>query len=319
MLGLQLGLFITVLVILIKSATSAIQTLTKLAVFFKLSEFTAAFILMAIATSLPELTVGINSALENKPNLALGMVLGANIINLTLVIGLPALLANGLRIESKIRNRDLFYTIILSMMPIILLADATLSRSDGIALLILFLLYLYRLMSQRESFSKKFNHEENIHSLGYYLIKFGLEMVVLVFSAHYLVLAASNMAELLQIPIVVIGAAIVAFGTTLPELTFELYAVRKRESGLALGNILGSVVTNSCLVLGMVALISPITPTNPGYIAFISITWTLVLIVFSLFLRSQYKLTASEGFILVMFYSVLILLQYSYISAFPAI
>lgn len=305
------SIFLLSVIVLSRCATYIIQTLTRLAIYFKLSEFSVAFILMAVATSLPELMVGADAAFEHQGELALGTVLGSNIVNLTLIIGLPALLARGLRIESKIRNRDLFYTITLSLVPLVLIFDGVLSRADGVVLLLLYGLYLYRMLMHREVYTKRLNQWRKDRSVYWYISLFFIELLLLIVSAHFLVSSATIIAEELGVPLAVVGAAVVALGTSLPELSFELYAVRKHESGLALGNILGSVVSNSLLVLGVVAIISPVGVSNTSLFLALSLTWFITVTVFGIFLRSQYKLTAEEGFILVFLYVAVVLIQFT--------
>ena len=132
---INLIILIIAVIALIKSADLVVKTLTRIAIYFKLSEFTIGFIVLAIATSIPELFVAITSAFAKIPELSLGDVLGANIVDLTLVVGVVFILSNGLRIKSEIAKKDIFYMIVLSILPLVLMLDQQLSRLDGIVLL----------------------------------------------------------------------------------------------------------------------------------------------------------------------------------------
>jgi len=110
-------LFLIAAIILARSATFLVKVLKKLALYLRLSQFTVGFILMAIATTLPELLVGITSAVAGEPALSLGNVLGSNIANLTLVIGLATVLARGVKVEARTSDRDIFYTTVLACAP----------------------------------------------------------------------------------------------------------------------------------------------------------------------------------------------------------
>lgn len=307
----HLFIFLLGAIVLSKSATYLVRTVTQLGILFKLSEFSIAFILMSFATSLPELSVGVSAALEGKPILSLGTIFGSNIADLTIIIGLPALIAGGIRIESQVRNRDIFYVALISIIPLVLILDGLLSRVDGLAILVLFIFYIFRLFGQQEKHTKRLgeikDHPSIIRHFGYFFI----EVLALILSATLLVKLATFIASDLKIPLVLVGLAIVALGTTLPELSFELFTLTKRQSGLALGNILGSVVTNSCLILGITALISPIEVASDILFLVSAIFFMLVLLIFISFIRSQYKLTWREGMILVFIYALFILVEFS--------
>ncbi|MCG2686476.1 calcium/sodium antiporter [Candidatus Parcubacteria bacterium] len=305
-------LFLLSAIILSRSATLLIKTLQKISSYLRLSQFVVGFILMAVATSLPELLVGITSAVAGEPTLALGTVIGSNIANLTLVIGLAAVSARGIRIEPRTSDRDIFYMAISACAPIILLWDGTLSRTEGVALLLFFALYMYRLITEGERYTKKYKHNHhNATTIAKVLARFAVGIVFLIGSAHILVENSIALAKDLNLPLVLVGLFIVAIGTSLPELAFSIPALIKRQSGMVFGNILGSVATNATLILGVTAVIRPIQITHHSLFVVSSFFLTAVLTLFILFVRSHRKLSWMEGLGLIFIYILFVILEFS--------
>ena len=154
----HLIVFIVSFFVLAKSSAYLVKSLTSLARFFRLSEYLVAFLFMSIARSIPELFVGISSAVKNIPEFSLGNVLGANLINITLMIGLVVFLGNGLRVDSKISRRNFWIISGFAFLPLLLAGDGVISRGDGGVLLLAFVFYLLRMQKEKEYFSKTINH-----------------------------------------------------------------------------------------------------------------------------------------------------------------
>src|SRR3989344_6867215 len=157
MLLTNLFYFSIALLVLAFSAYILVRALEKLALFFKVSEFSLAFILMAVSTSFPELTVGITSAIKGVPSLFFGNVIGANILDLTMALAIPILLAGKLKIETKTEVKDAFYAFLVCMLTVSLYTIGSgLSRIDGVILLGIFVFYSKNaMMKKRASKSKK--------------------------------------------------------------------------------------------------------------------------------------------------------------------
>jgi len=141
--------FIVAAIVLARSSVFLVETLTKIALKLRISEFLVGFMLIAVGSSLPELLVGIVAATEGEPLLSLGNIIGSNIANLTIILGIPALVAGGIRIQSQVRNREIIFMNVLAIAPLLLLIDGTLSRGEGVLLLLLFAFYMYHLILQR--------------------------------------------------------------------------------------------------------------------------------------------------------------------------
>ncbi len=289
------------------SGNLVVRSLSKIAKHYQMQEFVLGFVLIAISTSIPELFVGIFSALNQIPAISLGDVVGANIVDLTVVIGTAALLGKTVKVEKEINKKDIFYTTLIAFLPILLFLDQQLSRIDGIILLFVFSIYIIRLIIQRKHFKMLKDGITRMQVIEEVII-FLISLAILLLSARFIVDIASQIAIELALPQVLVGLVIVGIGTTLPELSFETNSVRKGFSGLALGDLLGSVVMNSSLVLGLAALIYPI---GADFLPFLigALFLMLILGIFAVFAKTGRKITRKEGLILLIFYVLFIIVS----------
>ncbi len=148
---INLVLFLLSCIVLVLAGSWLVKSLSKIASFLHLSEFVAGFIIMALATSLPELFVGITSALTKNTALLLGTVIGSNIANLTIVAGIPILLARGMKIKSRRTKTDALYLVFISIIPLtLMLIGRQLDRIDGAILIVVFFIYARRMYLQRK-------------------------------------------------------------------------------------------------------------------------------------------------------------------------
>jgi len=286
-----------------------VKSLTKLSQFLRLSEFVVSFVIMAFSTSIPELFVGITSALIGMPAIALGTVIGSNIADLTLVTGITALLGKGIKAKSSLIKKDAYWMLGIAILAVVLMyLGKELSRIDGIILLAVFLLYMYQMVRNRQNYGLKLkDHVKPWQGIGYFIL-FALLVPALYFIAKYVVSSGTNLATELMLPPLFVGLFFIAFGTSLPELAFETRAILLKKPSLALGDIIGSVVINTTIVLGVTALISPITGS-----LFLFLTSSFFMIVicamFAVFLESYSKITWKEGTILLMMYVLFLIVE----------
>jgi cation:H+ antiporter len=301
---LHLVLLVISAVVLARSSVLLVDSITKIALKLKISEFLVGFILIAIGSSLPELLVGILSAAEGQPTLSLGNIIGSNIANLTLILGIPALVANGIRIQSQVRNREIIFMNILAVAPLLLLIDGTLGRWEGVLLILLFGLYLYNLIIRSTAYTRVIgNHRDRI-SLPIQIILFVLGLATLLLSAEVLIRSGTAIACALGIPTILIGIFVLALGTSLPELSFNISAAVKRQGEILMGDTLGSVVANATLVLGVTAIIRPIIIERTDIFTTSTAVLIFSLLLFTRFVRSQYRVSIREGLILVLGYLI---------------
>lgn len=290
-------LLILSLALVIKSADFAIHYSTRLAESFKLSKYVVGFLIIAIISILPEAFISVTSALEGIPSFGLGTLFGSNVADLTLVFAIVVLFAGrSLKIESKIiKNRYLH--IGMMSIPLILGLNGYYSRWEGLFLIIIgsaFYFYIlkndgYDIDTPRE----KFKITDLLFLLG--------SMFLLLLGSHLTVKFGVNFANGLHISPVLIGMFIVGLGTTLPELLFSIRAVKRKHDGLALGDILGTVIADATIVVGIVALISPFAfNSRIVYITGMFMLFGTILLFH--FIKTGKILTKKESLLLILFY-----------------
>jgi len=311
---LNFVVFIIAAAVLVKSSVFLIDTITRIALKLRVSEYLVGFVIMAFAASIPDLSVGIAAALGGKPILSLGNVIGTGIADPTLSLGLAALVAGGLRVQTHIRNRQIFYTVFLVLTPLIMLLDGKLTRNEGLILLLLFALFVYTLILHSRAYTKVIKDHRSKRSLFAELCSFALGAAVLLGSAGILVRTGEALALAFGIPSILIGLFVIALGTSLPELSFSILAAIKRQGALVMGAILGCVVTDATLVLGATALIHPITLSTEDFNVFLTSAGALIfaLLIFTCFIRSEYKISRKEALILVLGYLVFVIAELLY-------
>ena len=255
------------LAILVWSADVFIDAATALAKKFNAPSFLIGVIILGVGTSAPEMVVSALAALEGSPELALGNAYGSNIINIALVLGATVLISP-IIIHKGVIKRDLPILVVITALAAWQLRDGRLSLADGLVLLasLAIVLGVQIILSLRES---KSNNEEatieNAHATedhpslmrGLGSLVIGLSMLVA--SSQAIVWGAVELATFWGLGELIIGLTIVAIGTSLPELVASLSAARKGEHDMALGNIIGSNIFNTLGVVGIAALIAPIT------------------------------------------------------------
>lgn len=301
MLILNFLLFLVACFFFAVSGHTVVKSIIKIQGYYHLREFIVGLAIIGISTSLPELSVGVISALNNISSLSLGNIIGANVIDLTLVIGLVAIVGKKVNFEVEIQKRSIFLIALMVMLPLFLFLDHELSRLDGVILLIAFLFYMANLLSKRKRF--KIAKKEKINKKGIYkyIGLFVVSLIALILFARLIVYAASEIALEMGFPPILIGVLIVSIGTTLPEIFFETDSVLKGHSSIAVGDLLGSLAFNSTLILGIVALISPVHAHFSTFLvgaAFLVIS----LITFIIFVKTERTVTRKEGIFLIFLY-----------------
>ncbi|WP_435979718.1 calcium/sodium antiporter [Psychrobacter sp. DM4] len=252
------------LAILVWSADVFIDGAVVLANKLKVPSFLIGVVILGLGTSAPEMVVSVLAALDGSPELALGNAYGSNIINIALVLGATVLISP-IIIRKSIISRDMPLLLLVTAVAAWQLSDGVLSNTDGIVLIVLLVavLGIQIVLSLREG-----NHEHEddpvldsaeqmsaIRGIGALFIG----LLVLILSSRAIVWGAVELATLWGLSELIIGLTVVAVGTSLPELVASVSAARKGEHDMALGNIIGSNIFNTLAVVGLAALIAPMT------------------------------------------------------------
>jgi cation:H+ antiporter len=266
---------------------------------------------MALATSIPELFVGISSALSNVPSISLGNVIGASILNLTLIMGIFILVGGGIKMNNGKVGKDIYYVLFSIILLITLfLIGQSLSRIDGLILLAFFVLNSYRMFQKRRKYEAKLR-ENNIKRLEIVLnvVIFMIALVALFLSSGYAVKYASLLAIDFQLPEIIIGLFLLSIATTLPELILGVRAIKLGHKEMAIGDQTGTVLANIALIVGIVALISPIKAEfTPFFVS--SIFLLISTFIFITFLKSEKELKIGEGIGLILLYVFFMIVQF---------
>ncbi|OGI11516.1 MAG: hypothetical protein A2Y40_01705 [Candidatus Margulisbacteria bacterium GWF2_35_9] len=294
-------------VFLIKSADALVDGASLLAKHFGVSNLVIGLTVVAFGTSLPELFVNISASLQNNSSIAISNIMGSNIINILLILGLSALI-----FPLKVQNSTIWKEIplcLLSVFVIIVMANDQLfgllpmgiSGSEGILLLCFFAVFLYYSLNMGAAKSAEENLPENI-SLRKSLALILIGVVGLPLGAQLTLSSAVRLATILHVSQTIIGLTIVALGTSLPELFTSVSAALKRNSDIAVGNIVGSNLFNTFFILGISAIIHPIaldaTINRDMLVLFIS---TLLFFVF-MFTGGAKRLDRWEGVVFLLGY-----------------
>lgn len=260
-MAISLFVFAIAFAALVRSGSMLVRSMSALSRIFGVSEYATAFILMAGATSLPELFIGISSAFSGMPELSLGNILGANMLNMTLVLGVTALIGGGLRMREPVRGEDIRMIFVLTVIPFLLALDGAFGRIDGLMMLVLFAGYLLELFEESRGRSvlqsgHPFEHSAPSKPLQHLAYFFG-GIILMLISASAVVYFGIRVAYSIELPPFLFGVVLLSLGSALPELVFGVRSALLRHGSLGFGNSVGSVVFNLLFILGVVAIINP--------------------------------------------------------------
>ncbi len=267
-----LVLFVS-LFVLSKSSSYVVDSLVKISVFFGINQLSIGFILLAVSTSIPELSVSFLSSSQGNGALAAGNVFGSNTANILLILGAGAFLYGFKCKKVDLKNVGivLVATTVISLYIIFnnLFEAKTLGFAEGMLLLVIFVLYAWYMVSKKKLHDgqQKITGVISKKDALYAFLVFLVGIFAVIFSSHYVVDSAVSLSKILGLAESFIGATLVALGTSLPELSIDLQAIRKKQYGLALGDAIGSNMVNLTLVLGTAAVLNPITVTLPVFFA----------------------------------------------------
>ncbi len=274
--------------------------------------------IVSVGTSAPELFVSVKAAISGAGGIAIGNVVGSNIANVLMVMGIPAMIM-ATTCDQRGIGRNIVFMLAVSVLFIAMVMKGTLERYDGVVLLFLLAVFLFdqfrRARKVRANTERKFDyHDEvdNIPSSGIgVLVALAIGLVALPVGAEATVNSAVSIARAWHVSEEVIGLTIVALGTSLPELATTLMAVMRNNSSVALGNIVGSNIFNIAAIMGVAALIVPI-PVG-GHIITLDI-WVMLATSLFLGLLAHFKLSIGRalGAAMTLAYAAYIVTAYSY-------
>ena len=298
------------LVLLIKGGELLFDGSIAFSLKMDIPRFIVGMTVVSIATSAPEFIVSIQAALMNYPDLALGNVIGSNLANIALVLGIIIII-------TPIKVDKLFYKIDWPVMMVVTLIfvflvskDNSLGKMDGIILLILLIIYfIFLFFFQRnridDSEVNSFTSDFSFYKI-FSLMLFGAFFLWL--GSEVLIKGSVNLASQIGISERIISVSIIAFGTSIPELSTSIIAIINKEKGISIGNLIGSNIIDMLGVIGITVIIAPITNLDQGFVNndliwMISVAFLLLPL---LFLNKKLEFGRIEGIILIIIYLVFI-------------
>ena len=285
-------------VLLIKGADFFVEGSSSLARILRIPSVIIGLTIVAMGTSAPEASVSINAALAGSNDIAISNVVGSNIFNGLVVVGVCAVLA-AFQTNKDILKRDMPLNIFVSAILCLMFLDGKLSRTEGILLLAGMVLYLC-FMIRSALKNREPGADIQTLSLPVSLLYIVGGLAAVIFGGDLVVDKACIIARSWGVSQNFIGLTIIAVGTSLPELVTSIVATRKGDSSLALGNAIGSNLFNILFILGMSSVISPLHVLDESVIDCLLLTVSAVILF--LFARSKKKMTRLEGVICILLY-----------------
>jgi len=291
-----------------------VKSLIKIAKFLGWKEFVVSFLVMAFVGSLPNLFVGISSALHNIPQLSFGDIIGGNVVDLTLSVALAALFAKkGIPAKSRTIHGTLLFTILAAVLPIFLIWDGVLSRMDGLLMIVLFFVYIAWLFSKKERFTKTCEDTsplaQSFKTSFSGIFKIILSLAVFAIASEGIVRSAKYFADTFNWPIILIGLFIVGLGNCAPEMFFAVSAARNKMEWMVLGDLMGTIIAPATLVLGIVALINPIEITDFSPFGIARIFTFIAIFFFFFFIKNDSRISKKEAAFLLFVYIAFIITE----------
>ena len=307
--------------VLVRAANLTVTHITGIAKHLKMSHAVIGATLLSISTGLPEIGVAIMAALSHAPAISLGDILGSNIANLGLVMGVGAL-AYSIHLKRKMTwpRYKMRILLIIAIIPVILVLINCLNWIVGLALLCVFVLYNFAIFwrervnvvaairkrpRKKRLHPKKIDPKSFLKSLGL----FSLGVAGVLIASRIIVNSASDIAQTLSLSQTFIGATLVALGTSLPELSIDLTALKNKQVELALGDIIGSCIINLTLVLGLLGVLSTVT-INIRTMLLPALFGLLVVAFFWYLIDVRKKIDTKSAVVLLILYFLFIMLSF---------
>jgi len=262
---------------------------------------------VAFGTSMPEMFVSVNAAIENHSGITIGNVIGSNIFNICIILGFAAVF-NPLIVRLQLIKIDMPVMILATLLFWVFFLNNQISRFEAVVFFMLFLIYTFFTVyySKREKVKLTLIDIENEYKAKYKswtieVLLIGLGFLVLIFGSNFLVTGSIEIAKFFNINETIIGLTIIAAGTSMPELATSIVAAVKKESDISIGNIIGSNIFNLLAILGVSGMIKPLIADKINLID-LGIMVITALLLFPI-MKSSMKIKRWEGVLLLVIYA----------------
>jgi len=299
---LDFVIFVIAMGVLIWGADILIEQSERIALKFNIPEFIIGATLIALGTSLPEMAASIAASYNGQYQMAVANVIGSNVLNITLVLATVFLIARDINPDRDFFAKDSTWALVPVLVFILMIIDGVISRFDAMLLLLLMGAYLMFLLSDAKNMPEEdiIDVENDTFSWTKVvpLITGGLLLVII--GAHFTVESASSIAKSFGISQWVIGIIMVSLGTSLPELTVSITAALRGKVDMAIGNIIGSNMANTTVVLGTAALVHPLTLNASDYLFDIATMIVATLLLVFITANKLYNKSAGVSLIIIL-------------------
>ncbi len=292
--------------VMMKAASYAITAIGHYARQAGISDYIIGFLVVSLGTSLPDLSTAFIASAAKQGQLVLGDLIGSSIMDVTVILGVTAIIGRKIIVQGAVLRKTVLLVFGMVLLPLLLSLNGTLSRLDGMLMIAAFIVYVVILI-RREGQLGTIRKQIAFKDIWQDMVVFLGCLAALLLSARWLVVSSVQIAAELDISIFVVGLLIIAFGTAVPELAVELKSIRQGKSGIAFGDILGSVVMNLALILGFAALIQPITVPVSTFI--VPAMFLITAAFFGILFIMKREITWDEGIGLLLVYGTFVVTQ----------
>jgi cation:H+ antiporter len=289
-------IFIVSMGALIYGADFIIEQSEKIALHFNISSFVIGATLVALGTSLPEMAVSMSASMQGSGDIAVANVIGSTIFNISLVLGVVFLIAKNINPNRDLFAQDSAWSLFPILVFILMSIDGVLSKLDGVLFLILMGAYLLFLIQSNQVDQVEDDEDKANFAWGRSIFFLSIGFVFVIGGADFAIDSAGNIARDFGVSEWIIGLFLVAFGTSLPELTVSIKAARSNNADMAIGAIIGSNVANFTMVLGLSSIVNPLNvdlSTN-----FFDIAAALIVTFMLVFITANKLYNKSAGIVL---------------------
>lgn len=292
--------------LLVYAGDWVVESSKRVAEYFNVSKLIIGVTIVSMGTSLPELCVSLSAAMDGSANIAIGNVVGSNIANVCLILGITAIIIT-LPISRSVIRRDLMILLAATLLFAFSLIDGEINLLEGIFLLLLMALYMYLTFKSAKKGQPEKQPEDQPavkHNIWISLILVIVSCAGLIAGSELLVYGAENIAKSLGVSDRVIAVTVVAIGTSLPELTTSIIAAVKKELDISVGNIIGSNIFNICMIIGLTSCVTPLEaePTILSFDVWFLLASILLLGITVFPIKGKTEIIRFEGILLLLLY-----------------
>lgn len=312
MLVLNIALLIAGFIVLIKCADIFVDSASDVAIHFNLSKMFIGLTIVSFGTSAPEFAVSVKSIISGSGDIVLGNVIGSNILNILLILGVSSLV-HSLAVKDNTVKKEIPITLLLTSLLIVVLGDSlfdrgtnSFTRGDGIVILLCFSIFIYYLFTQMKNKIK--DDDEPKHGLLLSFVLTIISIIGIIVGSNFVVESSSYIASTLGVSEKMIALTIVALGTSLPELVTSIVATKKGSYDIAIGNVVGSNIFNIGIVLGVpVTLFGGFNNYSINMVDLMALLTATILLLLCAF--TGYKIEKKEGILFILVF----IIYYSYV------